>query len=244
MKGRLLRTRDLALEDRAAMFELFARSFEGARRERFEADLEDKNRVLLLEEPGAGLCGFSTLRFYRATDRGETLNVVYSGDTIVAPEAWGSSILASAWIAAVRRLHRGRPAARLVWLLIASGYRTYRFLPVFWREFFPRHDRRAPPETLRLMERLAAERFGGRYDPRTGIVRFADPQVLVRDLRGIPPERLKNPHVAFFARANPGHEAGDELVCLTELADDNLTPAGRRMVRRGESSLAPATEAA
>ncbi len=39
--------------------------------------------------------------------------------------------------------------------------------------------------------------------------------------------------MAFFARANPGHEGGDELVCLTSLDDDNLTPAGRRMLARG-----------
>ena len=45
------------------------------------------------------------------------------------------------------------------------------------------------------------------------------------------PERLQSdPHVAFFAARNPGHERGDELVCLCELGDDNLTPAGRRMV--------------
>ncbi len=235
MKGRLVRTRDLDRGDLNAMFDLFARSFDDARRERFEADLDEKNRVLLLEEPDVGLCGFSTMLFYRAEDRGETLNVVYSGDTIVAPEAWGSSILAPAWIAAVKRLHRQRPAVRLVWLLIASGYRTYRFLPVFWREFFPRHDRPTPPEAGRLMMRLASERFGRAYDPGTGIVRFAEPQVLCRELRGIPAERLKNRHVAFFARANPGHMRGDELVCLTELADSNLTPAGRRMVARGDS---------
>ena len=232
-----MRVRDLDRGRRDAMFELFARSFEGARRERFETDLEEKNRALLLEGAGGRLRGFSTLLFYRVADRGEALNVVYSGDTIVAPEAWGSSVLASAWIAAVRRLDRDHPAARLVWLLIASGYRTYRFLPVFWREFFPRHDRPTPPETRELVERLARERFGDAYDPAAGVVRFAEPQVLAGELRGIPRERLKNPDVAFFARSNPGHARGEELVCFTELAEHNLTPAGRRMVRRGDSSL-------
>ncbi len=239
MIGTLIRTCDLNRDRRDAMFELFARSFESDRRERFEADLEEKNWTLLLEDPAVGLQGFSTLLFYRAVDRGETLNVVYSGDTIVAPEAWGSSVLASAWIAAVRRLHHQQPAARLVWLLIASGYRTYRFLPVFWRRFFPCHDQPTPPETGELVARLSSERFGDAYDPGTGIVRLAEAQLLVRELRGIPAERLKNPHIAFFARANPGHEEGDELVCLTELADVNLTPAGKRMVQRGESSLTP-----
>ncbi len=244
MKGRLVPIGDLDRDDRSAMFELFGRFFDDARRAHFESDLEQKNWVLLLERQASGrradLCGFSTLLFYPVADRGEKLNVIYSGDTIVAPDAWGKSVLASAWIAAVKRLHRRRPADRLMWLLIASGYRTYRFLPVFWREFFPRYDRPTPAATGELMNRLASERFAGAYRPDSGIVRLAEPQVLARELRGSPAERLSNARVAFFARANPGHARGDELVCLTELADHNLTPAGRRMVRRGESSLRPA----
>ncbi len=64
---------------------------------------------------------------------------------------------------------------------------------------------------------------------RTGVVRFTRPQVLRDHLRGISNERLRNPHVAFFAQRNPGHGNGDELVCITELGPGNLTPAGRRM---------------
>jgi hypothetical protein len=37
--------------------------------------------------------------------------------------------------------------------------------------------------------------------------------------------------VRFFLERNPGHAAGDELVSLASLADDNLTPAARRMMR-------------
>jgi hypothetical protein len=67
------------------------------------------------------------------------------------------------------------------------------------------------------------------------VVRFERPQVLRPNLRGIPEKRLHDPHVAFFARANPGHGKGDELVCLTEITSGNLTRAGWRMVRAGAS---------
>ena len=233
MRSRLLCVPDLESRDRERMFELMRRSFIGVTRHRFDADLDGKNRVILMEEDEGGLCGFSTLLFYRADVDGEAVNVVYSGDTIVDPDSWNASILAPAWINAVREEHRRRPAPRLLWLLIPSGFRTYRFLPIFCRRFYPRHDRPTPPEVARLMAELARERFGGRYEEATGIVRFAQPQVLVEELRGIPAGRLANPDVAFFARANPGHEAGDELVCLTSLDDDNLTRAGRRMLHRG-----------
>ncbi|MCP4661053.1 MAG: hypothetical protein GY856_37095 [bacterium] len=233
MNARLLRVEGLAADERCRMVELLERYFEGIAPERFAADLQEKNRVLLLEDDVGRLQGFSTFLFYRSVHDGEQLDVVYSGDTIVEPAAWGASLLAPAWIAAIRSLHREHGGRRLWWLLITSGYRTYRFLPVMWREFFPRHDRDTPPSAQRLMDRLATERFGSLYEPATGTVRFTAPQLLRRELRGIPASRLSNPHVSFFARVNPGHDRGDELVCLTEIADENLTPAGRRMVRRG-----------
>src|SRR5262249_55164729 len=112
------------------------------------------------------------------------------------------------------------------WLLITSGFRTYRFLPVFWKEFWPRHD---APNRPPLLDTLAQARFGARY--HEGIVRFNAPQVLRNGLKEIPPGRLTDPHILFFAQNNPVHAAGDELVCLCPLTADNQTVAGRRLVK-------------
>ncbi|MDA8016741.1 MAG: hypothetical protein MPN21_04760 [Thermoanaerobaculia bacterium] len=237
LSGRLVAVEDLKLEDRARMFRLLDRHFDGVSERRFSLDLENKHWALLLErldadQSDATLAGFTTLRFDRevATPLG-TVDVLSSGDTLVAPDAWSSSNLAPAWITAVRSLARDR---RLLWLLIVSGWRTYRFLPIFWRRFAPRWDRRTPDDMLRTLRQLGRELYGGGFEPATGIVRLAEPQRLRGELAGIPEARRTNPHVEFFARANPGHGAGDELVCLTEICDDNLTPAGRRMVARGK----------
>ena len=78
-------------------------------------------------------------------------------------------------------------------------------------------------------------RFGSAFDETAGVVRFPEPQRLRGELAGIPRARRRNAHVDFFARRNPGHASGDELACLTEINDENLTPAGRRMVARGEA---------
>ncbi len=43
---------------------------------------------------------------------------------------------------------------------------------------------------------------------------------------------------AIFAKRNPGHGSGDELVSITELHADNLTSAGRRVVREGQRRVA------
>jgi len=240
--GRVVRREALAHDTRDQMYGLLDAHFEGVSREQFADDLAEKNWVILLEEGGAGgrLCGFSTLLVYETRFEDEPLSVVYSGDTIVRRDAWGSSALPRTWIACVNGLRRHYPRGRYYWLLITSGFRTYRFLPLFWRNFIPSHDSPTPLRDGLLLHHLAAERFGALYNPATGVVRFERPQRL-RDqagLCGIPPERLADPHVTYFATRNPGHERGDELVCLCELGDENLTAAGRRMVYGARGSKA------
>ena len=228
MKGRLVPREALSAAQRDAMFALLALHFEGVARERFEADLAEKNWVLLIEDERR-LCGFSTLSFYETRYRGEAVAVVYSGDTIEERGAWGTPELPRSWIAAVRSLQRQSPRVPIYWLLLTSGFRTYRFLPVFFREFFPRPEPPTPPDVPARLAFLAEERLGARYLKQRGIVRFAQPQRLRAELAEIPEGRRRDPYVAFFLERNPGWREGDELVCLTEIAYSNLTPAGRRM---------------
>jgi hypothetical protein len=237
VRGRLVRREELTEAEREAMYGLIAVHFAGVTRERFAADLAEKTWALLLEDDD-GLRGFSTLLLYESTPPGEDVcTVVYSGDTIVDPAAWGSAALPRCWIAAVRRLRAEHPKGRLWWLLLTSGFRTYRFLPVFWRDFWPRWNALTPPEVESRLDWLAREKLGDLYLKEEGIVRFPQPQRLRGELAEVPEGRLADPHVAFFLERNPGWAEGDELVCLTEIAEGNLTAAGRRMwgAKRPES---------
>jgi hypothetical protein len=229
-------TRPAALSagDREAMFALLDHHFEGVTAAQFARDLDEKDWVLRLFDAGV-LVGFTTLQVYASQQAGRRISVAYSGDTIVAPEAWGSSALARGWGALVWRLRAAEPASPWYWLLLSSGFRTYRFLPVFCREFWPRHDEATPPHARQLLVALARERFGASFDAAAGIVRFAAPQRLRGALALVPEGKAHDPHVAFFVERNPAYAAGDELVCLAELHDDNLTAAGRRMVRGAPS---------
>jgi len=255
VKGRLVARAALGADVRRQMEQLLATHFEGVTHASFSRDLEEKNWVVLLEE-GSRLAGFTTLLTYESTAAGEPLAVVYSGDTIVERGARRSAALPQAWIAAVRALHEGAAGGagtaaaaaaprrrRLFWLLLTSGFRTYRFLPVFWRDFQPRPGNPPPAAAGSLLDALARERLGSCYQPELGIARLTSPQVLAGDLRELPPGKLDDPHVAFFLASNPGWVLGDELVCLTEIAADNLTVAGRRMWQRGRIDQAAAAGA-
>jgi hypothetical protein len=225
----LVRRDALRPRQRDEMFELLSRHFEGVTRGQFERDLAEKNWVVEIRREGS-LLGFSTLLVCEVQFEGRELTAIYSGDTIVAPEAWGSPALARTWIAAVNYLRTAFPGRPCHWLLLTSGFRTYRFLPVFWREFFPRYDVPAPPHQQRLLDHLAALRYGASYDAEAGLVRFPRPQKLRGPLGTVPTGRTSDRHVAFFLARNPDHAAGDELACITEIHEANLTRAGQRMV--------------
>jgi hypothetical protein len=219
---------DLTTAQVAAMQQLLAHHFAGVTPAQFARDLAEKNWVILIQRAGQ-LVGFSTLLVYETAFAGTPVSVVCSGDTIVARAAWGSSALARGWITAVNQLRARYPRGKYYWLLLTSGFRTYRFLPVFWREFYPRVATVTPRHLQQLRDHLATERFGDLYNAVTGIVRFPQPQQLQGALQHVPGERTGDPHVAFFLAQNPDHARGDELVCLTELCAENLTAAGRRM---------------
>jgi hypothetical protein len=225
------RRTELGVQDRDSMFSLLETHFEGVCARQFHRDLDEKDWILRILRDDA-LVGFSTLRAFATTHRGSAINVIYSGDTIMAPEAWGSPALARGWIALVHAIRAARPEEPWYWLLLSSGFRTYRFLPVFWREYWPRFDSQPGAELRDLMGALARTQFGDAYDERAGVVRFERPHQLRPHLAAVPEGRDADPHIRFFLERNPGHARGDELVCLADLADSNLTAAGRRMVRR------------
>lgn len=225
-----VRRESLSEAERAELYALLQEHFDGVLPEQFSADLDEKDWVLRIRA-GGRLIGFSTLQARPAEHEGRRIRVLYSGDTIMSPEGWGSPVLAKGWIAMVHRIQAEHPDDPWYWLLLSSGFRTYRFLPVFWREFWPRVDVPTPPAMRALMDQLAGARFAAQYDRTTGIVRFSRPQRLRGALASIPEGRELDPHVRYFLERNPGHAAGDELVCLAPINDENLTAAGQRIVR-------------
>lgn len=219
--------------ERRSMLSLMHEHYQGVRDEVFAAELAEKEAVVMLRH-GNQVIGFSTLKVVRSYVHSIPVTAFFSGDTVVRTQAQGYSELARLWsrhvfaCAAEARAHD--PERRVYWLLISAGYKTYRFLPLFFRRFLPAHDRPADPFDALAANTLAERRYGTSYDAASGVVRLPHPTPLRPGVAEPSAARRRDPHVAFFLGANPGHALGDELVCLTELHPDNLTRAGRRMV--------------
>jgi hypothetical protein len=226
--GELVERARLDAAEIEEMYLLFTSHFERVSESRFREDLDNKDWVVRIRD-GSALVGFTSIRRIHLNVEGNGLDLIYSGDTIVKPQARSSTVLARTWIESVRRIGDLCETSELHWLLLVSGFRTYRLLPVFWKEFFPNCHAATPGRVRSTMDFVATRIFGADYDQDKGVVRFKEPQPLRPELAGIPESRLNDPHVRFFASVNAGHAEGDELVCWTRLSEDNLTAAGARM---------------
>jgi hypothetical protein len=192
--------------------------------------LAEKDWVIVVADPSGQLCGFSTQRVLEVEVAGRLVSALFSGDTIIDRAHWGDQALAHVWgRLALSLIDRG--GADLYWFLISKGYKTYRFLPVFFHEFYPRHDTATPGLARAVLDALAGSRYPEDYDPEKGIIRATPQQYWLRpDLADVPVERLADPHVRFFLACNPGYRWGDELCCLAPLTRDNFTRAAYRVI--------------
>jgi hypothetical protein len=227
-----IKRKNLSDQEVNEMFSLFERYYDNVSRRVFIRDLDNKNWVVLLKSSHSnGIVGFSTLAFYQSLFKDQPVGVVYSGDTIIDRPFWGTPELPRTWLKTVLEVGAVYPQP-LYWLLISSGYKTYRYLSVFYKDFYPHYASPSGEEIKDLMEHLAKERFGDEYLPELGIVRFKDGATPLKNgVADVDQRRLKDPHVKFFVEQNPGYINGDELVCITVIDKGNLSPAGKRLLR-------------
>jgi len=224
--------------DRAAMYRLLEAYFQNTSIEQFSRDLAEKDTVLLLRDPvDARVVGFSTLMTISITIENRNVVAFFSGDTIIAREHWGSSLLARLWVSTVfreaDRIRQQSPDTLFYWFLISAGYKTWRYLPTFFVAYAPHPEVPASSFDRQVVRTLATQKFGDDYQADTGVVRFRRANPLRPGVADVTERKLRDPLVEFFIRMNPGHQQGDELACLVPVSRANLTPAGLRMLKAG-----------
>lgn len=210
---------------------LYLNYYDGSSQEKVIADLKEKTEVLLLFHEGQ-LVGFTSLLLYSRLWRGETIRIVYSGDTVVDRRHWGQQALAFAWITRMGELKSQAPGCPLYWFVIVKGHRTFKYLPTFGKSFHP-HWSEVSSELKLLADTLAKEKFGDAYNQETGVVEFTESQGHLREDIAYPTEEeMAKESVQFFLKANPNYLRGHELVCLCELEEHNMKPLTKRIFRK------------
>jgi hypothetical protein len=222
----------LSCADRQAMFDLMQECYANIRWDTFMADLQAKWVVIQVHEPEHGkLVGFSTQVMLHVEINRKPVHALFSGDTVVQPAYWGDPALAHQWGRFTLQLIDQYEARDLYWFLTSKGFRTYRYLPLFFREYYPATGRLLPDHEADVVDILGRLIGGDRYDPACRVIRATAAKDYVRDGVSEPGLRPQSdPHVQFFIEQNPRYARGDELCCLAPLSHENFTRAAYRVI--------------
>lgn len=237
LDGKVVPRERVSQTEQDQMFALMDGHYAGVQRHRFDADLAEKQWVIQVSDPCAGvLCGFSTQMLLEVKMSGQPAKALYSGDTIIDRQYWGQYALAQMWGRLAIALIAAFPDQDFYWFLISGGYKTYRFLPVFFNEFYPRVDVMTPRWATALIDAFGRQKYPQEYDRSAGVIRNGVCNYRLREgVADITPGRLRDSNVRYFAERNPGWARGDELCCLAPLTRTNFTPAAYRMIGTGWS---------
>ncbi|MCW8932344.1 MAG: hypothetical protein OQL19_19180 [Gammaproteobacteria bacterium] len=220
------------LKERDEIVELYLSYYDGSNAGQVISDLNNKTDIILMIYKNK-VVGFTTLELYERQWQKCPVRIVYSGDTIVAKEHWGQQSLTFACITRMGQYKQKKPDLPLYWFLIVKGHRTYKYLPVFVKIFYPYWGSQV--DSLKKMaEFLARDKFGEVYNAQTGVLEFPESKGHLKEQYAYPNDNEKNKlSVNYFLKRNPGYLKGYELVCLCELSRENMKPLTRRVFEKG-----------
>lgn len=257
----------LSPDEVAAMYALFEAYYDCTSFALFAADLQEKSHVILFTDgtpdsdtmKSGTLCGFSTLTLLQLP--GADWRVLFSGDTIIDHAHWGEQALALEFCRFAGQIKASQPDLPLYWFLMSKGYRTYRYLHLFAREYWPgfandmgEHSLPAANATTSsnaataattantasataleaILHQVASSKFGAAWDRQAGLIRFPQSRGQLRaDWAGVRENLRQRPEVAYFLNKNPRYAEGEELACITLLDESNLRSVARRAFVEG-----------
>lgn len=199
------------------MYSLYEKYYTSVSFDLFVSDLHEKTHVLILKNKSGEWVGFSTIFLKRFPDltRGQFL---YSGDTVVREDFWGTKYLQKAFFYFIVKTKLKSPIEPLYWMLISKGYKTYLMMIRNFKNSWPRKEQATPWQLKRIQKEFYEKKFGSFYNAYNDLIVFDKSRGEVKGGIAVPSgEALHNSDVDFFVKRNPRYFEGQELACLAEI---------------------------
>lgn len=229
--GKLMEVSELSIRHKTRMLNLLKLYFDNVKEDLFFKDLCGKKWVIIFEDTINGeMQGFSTQTLMDAEVDSIPIKALFSGDTIIDKNYWGSRELPRVWGRLVLSLIEEHRGMKFYWFYISKGYMTYLLMPRYFYNFYPKYDTEIPQFEKKVLNILAFKRFGSGYDAERGIVRIKFNYYLKNRVGQITDDLLKDPNIRFFKNKNPNYSKGEELACLIELTEENMKPIFKQVI--------------
>lgn len=205
--------------DLQQMYSIYQKYYENTRYELFVQDFKKKTGAFLILHPHTQqIVGFSTVLNCDIKIDGKSHHAVFSGDTIIEKQYWGSRALQFAMFHYMLKLKLKHPFEPIYWMLISKGFKTYLLLANNYASYWP-HPEGKCRELQPIVEAYCEQYFAGYFDRSKGVLDFGDDyQPLKGEVAPITAELLeKNAKIRFFESRNPEWRRGTELPCVGEL---------------------------
>lgn len=189
--------------------------------------------ILIRRRDDAEVVGFSTVTKVRMKHGRRRVRGIFSGDTIIDPDYWGSRALQVSFLLYMLRTRLRHPFAPLFWLLISKGYKTYLLLANNFPRYYPNPDgRHTHYETL--VRQYCDQLFPGYWCERRKVLDFGDQyQCLKGQVAEITPELARRyPRIGYFEQRNPEWRRGTELPCIGQVGYSDFLVGGLGFLRK------------
>lgn len=225
--SRVIKIKEITEKEKNQMLNLMQEFYDNVTLEIFKDDLEKKDYCVMLYNTNGDVKGFSTQQEISLQVDEEKINGIFSGDTIIHKEYWGSLELYKAF---ARKFIK--EDEDYYWFLISKGYKTYKMLPLFFKEFYPNYKAKTPGFEKKVIDTFGTSKFPKDYDKSSGVNKYKEIKDRLKDgVADITQKQLKDKDIEYFTKINPGYIKGEDLVCLAKLNRGNLKDTGKRLLR-------------
>lgn len=232
----LIKQEEATAKDIDRMFQLMQSHYTHVTETMFLNDLSQKHFIGVIRDNNTTtIQGFTTFAINPRQCAGKKYNVLFSGDTIIDRNYWGSQIMMKGWCMSAGAIVASDEFKPWYWYLMSKGHRTYLYLPLFFHKYypslqpFPGHEK-----LLSVADEVSQALFGADWKPKKGVIKFKQHHGAMRpELYSSVFKKESNRHVKFFLEKNPGFSKGDELVCLAPIQLENMKRSAKDYLREG-----------
>ena len=130
-------------QEKEVFYQLLCQCFLGVTWHDFMRDFQEKDAVMILrkEHSEGEIVGWSTLMVLTLTLLDTEVKAIFSGDTAVLPAYRSSTGLGVELSRYFLQMREQFPQHTVYYILISKGWRTYKIMPFFFKEFSPRYDK-------------------------------------------------------------------------------------------------------